>query len=155
MIGPFGMIAVLLSRVVRVVLRIPISYTCPFTHWMSTRSHILYGLNRSIRTHPAKLDSDHCNAIPMANHAAHSKAINEVVCTPNIPATEIRSITLSPIETRLERNLLTVTSILDVSNPLFTILVIHLIAQSPTTKVASAPTTVGAHFVSNHVASAA
>lgn len=103
-------------------------------------------------THHAKFERDPCKAIPIANHAAHNNAINDVVCMPNIPATEMKSIILRPILIRLERNLLTVMSILEVSKPLATNLFTHLIIHNQITKVAIAHKTVGARLVSIHTA---
>ena len=54
----------------------------------------MYGLNSNINTPPAKLDSEPCNAMPIARPAAPSIAMNDVVSTPAICSTEISSSTL-------------------------------------------------------------
>ena len=122
---------------------ISISVTIPNTHSVSIASPTSYGLKIRSSTHPAKFDSDHCNAIPIAKPAAQSRAINEVVWIPNIPATEMKSITLSHTEIRLLRNLATVISIFDVSNPLFTSFDTFFITQSQISNVAIPPSIFG------------
>jgi len=143
MIGPFGMMAVLLSSVVMTVFRMPISATCHLMFCIFTRSPILYGLKNRINKPQAKLVNEPWSASHTARPAAHNNATKEVVCTPNIPAIVMISKILRAIVIRLVRNLLTVTSILDVTNHLITNFLIRLMIHNQITKLTIAPKAVG------------
>ena|GEM_PF-4000521 len=103
-------------------------------------------------TQPAKFANEPCSERPIANHAAHKIAINDVVWTPNIPATEINNNTLSQTLMRLLINLLTVISTFDVSRPFAISLLSRLMTRSQITRVAIPHKTVGARLAIIQVA---
>ena len=101
---PLGMIMVLLSGVFSVVLKIWIAFTLPMNPCASITSPTLNGLKSIISTPPAKFAMLPCNARPTAKPAAPRMAMKDVICTPTMEITEMKSALIESFISELDKS---------------------------------------------------
>ena len=129
----FGNMVMLLSKLLKMVLNIWISFTNSTLPCISTSSPTLNGCNTKIITPEAKLLRLPCSAKPTAKPIAAITPTKEVVSMPTIPATVSNKKTFSPIPTMEPTNVFSSgLLIFDFSNEAMVARIILPIAHQPT-----------------------